>query len=338
MPAQVVVVTGASGGVGRAVVRAYADRGCKVAMLARGRAGLEAAALEVQRRGGQPLLIETDMADYPAVEAAAEQIESELGPIDVWINVAFASVFAPFWEIAHDEYRRATEVTYLGFVHGTMAALARMRRRDRGTIVQVGSALGFRGIPLQSVYCGAKHAIQGFTESLRCELLHEGSAVRTTMVVLPAVNSPQFSWVLSKLPRPPQPVAPIYQPEVAARAIVYAAEHPRRRQYWVGGSTVGTLLANRVAPGLLDRYLARTGFASQQTPDERDPGQPVNLWEPVDGPDGSDHGAHGIFDGRATDRSAQLWLSQHHGLLYGGAAAVAAATAAGLMGLRQRSG
>jgi len=338
MPAQVVVVTGASGGVGRAVVRAYADRGCKVAMLARGRAGLEAAALEVQRRGGQPLLIETDMADYPAVEAAAEQIESELGPIDVWINVAFASVFAPFWEIAHDEYRRATEVTYLGFVHGTMAALARMRRRDRGTIVQVGSALGFRGIPLQSVYCGAKHAIQGFTESLRCELLHEGSAVRTTMVVLPAVNTPQFSWVLSKLPRHPQPVAPIYQPEVAARAIVYAAEHPRRRQYWVGGSTVGTLLANRVAPGLLDRYLARTGFASQQTPDERDPGQPVNLWEPVDGPDGSDHGAHGIFDGRATDRSAQLWLSQHHGLLYGGAAAVAAATAAGLMGLRRRSG
>ncbi len=210
--------------------------------------------------------------------AAAQRVESELGPIDVWVNVAFSSVFAPFWEVSAEEYRRATEVSYLGYVYGTMAALRHMRERNRGTIVHVGSALAYRGIPLQSAYCGAKHAIQGFHESLRCELLHEKSGVHVTMVQMPAVNTPQFSWVLTRLPRHPQPVAPIYQPEVAARAVLRAAARPKRREYWVGTSTALTLAANAVAPGLLDRYLARTGFDSQQTKKPRGPeraGQPV---------------------------------------------------------------
>lgn len=323
----VVVVTGASAGVGRAVARAYAGRGAQVALLARGEDGLDGAADDVVAAGGRPLPIPTDVADADQVEAAAERAETVLGPIDVWVNDAFTSVFAPFSEISAEEFTRTTQVCYLGYVYGTMAALRRMRPRDRGTVVQVGSALAYRGIPLQTAYCGAKHAIQGFHEALRCELLHERSKVRVTMVQLPAVNTPQFSWVLSRLPRHAQPVPPIYQPEVAARAVLHAADHPRRREYWVGGSTAATLLANAVAPGLLDRYLARTGFDSQQTAQPRDPERPSNLWQPAD--EDRDYGAHGEFDDRATGRSAQLWASQHHGVLAGAAATVAGvATAA----------
>jgi short-subunit dehydrogenase len=253
----------------------------------------------------------------------------------VWVNVAFTSVFAPFIEIKPAEYQRVTEVSYLGYVYGTRVALERMRPRNAGTIVQVGSTLAYRGIPLQSAYCGAKHAIQGFTESLRCELLHENSGVHVTMVQMPAVNTPQFSWVLSRLPRHAQPVPPIYQPEVAGRAVVYAADHPRRREYWVGASTAATLIANAVGPGLLDRYLARTGYQSQQTEQPRDPEQTVNLWEPADGPGGHDFAAHGAFDQNSSPRSAQLWASQHHGLLGAlGAAGAALATAAALRARR----
>src|SRR3954451_25011742 len=294
--AEVVVITGSSAGVGRATARAFGARGAWVGLLARGRDGLEAAAHEVEQAGGRALAIPTDMADPQAVEAAAAEVERRLGPIDVWVNCAMATIFSPFHRISADEYRRATEVTYLGFVYGTMAALKRMRSRNRGTIVQVGSALAYRGIPLQSAYCGAKHAIQGFNESLRCELLHERSNVKVTMVQMPAVNTPQFSWVLSRLPRQAQPVPPIYQPEVAARAVLWAADHPKRREYWVGGTAAATLLANAVAPGLLDRYLARTGFSSQQTDQPTPADQPANLWEPADGKEGRDFGAHGLFD------------------------------------------
>ena len=262
---QVVVVTGASGGIGRAAAVAFAQRGADVVLLARGERGLRAAARDVERAGGRALPIATDVADYDQVESAAERAQAELGDIDVWVNVAFASVFAPFTEIQPEEFRRATDVSYHGYVYGTMAALKRMLPRNHGTVVHVGSALAYRGIPLQTAYCGAKHAIQGFHESLRTELLHAKSNVHVTMVQMPAVNTPQFSWVLSRLPRKAQPVPPIYQPQLAAKAILYAADHPRRREYWVGGSTVATLAANAVAPGLLDRYLARTGFSSQQT-------------------------------------------------------------------------
>ena len=320
------VVTGASGGIGRATARALAARGDAVALLARGEDGLEGAAEDVRRAGGTPLPLEVDVADFAAVDEAAARVEKELGPIDLWVNDAFSSVFAPFSEIDMAEFRRTTEVSYLGYVHGTKAALTRMLPRDRGVIVQVGSALAYRGIPLQSAYCGAKHAVQGFNESLRVELLHVKSNVHVTMVQMPAVNTPQFGWVLSRLPRKAQPVPPIYQPEVAAKAVLYAAEHPRRREYWVGGSTAGTLLANAVAPGLLDRYLARTGFKSQQTDEQRPPDAPVNLWKPADGHGEPDAGAHGDFDDRSTSRSAQLWASQHHGLL----AAAGGALAAGL--------
>jgi NAD(P)-dependent dehydrogenase (short-subunit alcohol dehydrogenase family) len=330
---RVVVVTGASGGVGRAVARKFGARGARVALLARGEKGLEAAADEITRAGGRALPLPTDVADFEAVDAAAAKAESELGPIDVWVNVAFSSVFAPFDQIEPSEFRRVTEVTYLGYVHGTRAALSRMKPRNRGTIVQVGSALAYRGIPLQTPYCGAKHAIQGFNEALRCELLHERSGVRTTMVQLPAVNTPQFTWLRSRLRRHAQPVPPIYQPEVAAGAIVYASEHPRRREYWVGASTAATLLANAVAPGILDRYLARTGIQSQQTDQPHDPDDPGNLWRPEDGEDGHDFGAHGEFDAKSKDRSVQVWASQHHGLL--GAAGAAALTLAAI-GLRKR--
>ncbi|HEU5271629.1 MAG TPA: SDR family oxidoreductase [Jatrophihabitans sp.] len=322
---QTVVVTGASGGIGRASAIAFAARGDRVALIARGEKGLAGAAEDVERAGGKALVVPADMADADAVFAAAERIESELGPIDTWVNVAFSSVFAPFDKIAPDEYRRITEVSYLGYVYGTMAALKHMRPRNRGTVVQVGSALAYRGIPLQTAYCGAKHAIQGFNEALRCELLHAKSNVRVTMVQMPAVNTPQFSWVLTRLPRHAQPVPPIYQPEFAARAVVHAAEHPNRREYWVGSTTMATLAANAIAPGLLDRYLARTGISSQQT--EQPPPREANLWQPADGVTGHDHTAHGEFDDRSHRTDPQLWASQHHGVLGLAGAGLAAAAA-----------
>ncbi|POX43441.1 short-chain dehydrogenase [Streptomyces sp. Ru73] len=330
---QTVVVTGASAGVGRAVVREFARRGARIGLLARGQAGLDAAVREAEEAGGRALALPTDVADPAQVEAAADAVEAEFGPIDVWVNCAFAGVFAPFTEVRPEEYKRVTEVTYLGFVNGTRAALSRMMPRDAGTIVQAGSALGERSIPLQSAYCGAKHAILGFTSSVRTELMHEKSNVRITVVQLPAVNTPQFSWVLSRLPRRPQPVAPIYQPEVAARGIVHAADHPGRRQYCVGGSTLATVLANRFIPGLLDRYLARTGYDSQQTDEESRPPSPDNLWKPVDSADGRDHGAHGSFDDASHARSVQLWATEHARPL----AAAAAAGALAATGLAWRT-
>ena len=324
---RVVVVTGASGGIGRATARLFAARGDTVALLARGAQGLDGARREAEVLGATAATYVVDTSDAAAVEKVADQIEEELGEIDVWINVAFTSVFARFVDIEAEEFERVTRVTYLGFVNGTRSALRRMMPRDRGTIVQVGSTLAYRGIPLQSAYCGAKHATQGFHESLRTELLHEGSRVRVTMVQMPAVNTPQFSWVLSRLPRQAQPVPPIYQPEVAARAVLYAADHPRRREYWVGGTTAATLLANAVAPGLLDRYLARTGYDAQQTDQPKPADQPANLWDPADGDEGHDFGAHGLFDDRAHARSAQVWASQHHGTLGAAAAGVLAGAA-----------
>ncbi|MEU0188070.1 SDR family oxidoreductase [Streptomyces sp. NPDC006207] len=308
-----VVVTSASGGVGRAAARAFAAHGDRVALLARGRTGLAAAADDVVRAGGEGFTVPVEVSDADTVEEAAARVEAAFEVPDVWVNNAFTGIFAPFTEIAADEY-------------GTQAALRRMLPRDRGAIVRVGSALAYRGIPLQSAYCGAKHTIQGWNESLRCELLHSGSRVRTTMVQLPALGTPQFDWVLSRLPRRAQPLPPIYRREVAARAIVHAADHPRRREYWVGASTAGTLLANAVAPGVLDRYLARTGFRSQQTAEDRDPAAPVNLRSPADaGPGGHDFGVHGRFGRQARATSAQSWASRHRGAV--GAAAVAAAAA-----------
>jgi NAD(P)-dependent dehydrogenase (short-subunit alcohol dehydrogenase family) len=323
---QVVVVTGASSGVGRATVRAFARRGASVGLIARGPEGLEAAAKDAQSEGGRALVLAADVAKPDEVEEAASRAEEELGPIDVWVNNAMTSVFAPFTEISAEEFRRVTEVTYLGVVHGTMAALRRMRPRDGGSIVQVGSALAYRSIPLQSAYCGAKHAIRGFTDSLRCELIHDRSNVRLTMVQLPALNTPQFDVVLSRLPRKAQPVPPIYQPEVAAEAIVWASEHDRR-EVWVGGTTLATITADRVMPGLLDAYLGRTGFDSQQTDEQADPDRPSNLWEPVPG----DPGAHGAFDRRAHRRSFQLWATTHRTF-------VAVAGAAGMAAIAARLG
>src|SRR3954469_18773557 len=322
-----IVVTGASAGVGRATARAFGPRGDRVALLARGEDGLNAARREVEEAGGTGLPIPTDVADPDQVEAAAQRVEQELGPIDVWINDAMTTIFAPTWEIAPEEFRRATEVTYLGFVWGTMTALRRMRPRDHGTIVQVGSALAYRGIPLQSAYCGAKHAIEGFTESLRTELLHENSSVAVTMVGPPGLNTPQFEPVRPRLPRHPRPVAPVYQPEIAARAIVWAADHPRR-EVKVGASTAITIAGNKVLPGVGDWYLARSAVDGQQMKEPVNGDRPDNLFAPVPG----DHGAHGRFDDEAKPNSAQLWLTTHKGVLAAGAG-IAGAAAAGAVAL-----
>ena len=303
---RVVVVTGASAGVGRAVARAFGGRGYAVGLIARGRDGLEAAAKEIEGAGGRAHAVPADVADHRALEAAADEIEAALGPIGVWVNDAMVSVFALFTDIAPEEFERVTAVTYLGYVNGTRAALRRMLPRDDGVIVQVGSALAYRGIPAQSAYCGAKHAVVGFTESVGCELLHRKSAVRIGMVQLPAVNTPQFDWVLSRLPRRPQPVPPIFQPELIARAVVRMAEHPRR-EMWLTERAILTIVGNRIAPNYLDRRLGRSGVGSQQTDEPADADRPANLWDPRPG----DHGAHGSFDDRARARNPFVWLSLH---------------------------
>jgi NAD(P)-dependent dehydrogenase (short-subunit alcohol dehydrogenase family) len=308
---KVVVITGASAGVGRATARAFARRGASIGLIARGRAGLEAARREVEQLGGRAIEVQADVADADAVENAASRAEAELGPIDIWVNNAMNSVFSPVREMRADEYRRVMEVSFLGYVHGTLAALKRMLPADRGVIIQVGSALAYRGIPLQSAYCAAKHAIQGFTESLHTELLHDSSGVRVTSVHMPALNTPQFRWVKSRLPMKSQPVPPIFQPELAADAIVFASEN-ERREMWVGWPAARTIIGNRIAPWYVDRKLAKEGFEGQQT-DEPYEERPHNLWHPVD--DGEDYGAHGVFDDRAKRRSLQHWASKNRAAL-----------------------
>ena len=323
---EVVVVTGASSGVGRATSREFGKHGAHVALLARGRDGLEGARRDVEAAGGKALVVPTDVADADAVEQASERVEEEFGPIDIWINNAMTGVFSPVKEMRSEEYRRVMEVNYLGYVYGTLAALKRMLPRDRGKIVQVGSALAYRGIPLQSAYCASKHAIQGFMDSLRAELLHDGSNVKATMVQMPALNTPQFGWVRSRLPRKAQPVPPIYQPEVAAQAIYWAAHHDRR-EVLVASPTVQVVVGNKLLPGLGDRYLARTGYEGQQTDEPEDPDRPDNLYEPVPG----DHGAHGDFDGRARTWSPEFLASKHRDVLALAGGALAALAGVSLL-------
>lgn len=317
-PTETVVVTGASAGVGRAVARRFGGDRARVGLLARDAARLEQARREIERAGGEALVRVCDVSDPAQVEDAAAAVEGRFGPIDVWINSAMVTVLAPVPKVSPEDFRRVTEVTYLGAVHGTMAAMRRMRPRDRGTIVQVGSALAYRAIPLQSAYCGAKYALRGFTDSLRTELMHDGSRVHVTMVHLPAVNTPQFGWCKTTLPHHPQPVPPIYQPEVAAEAVHFAAHH-RRREVWVGVSAVKAIAGNKVAPKVADRVLASVGYDSQQTGEPIPADRPDNLYRPVPGP----HGARGVFSDRARDFSPQLWASEHRGgLLAAGAAAL----------------
>ena len=303
---KVAAVTGGTAGVGRATVRELAGRGYDVAILARGAAGLQGAAADVRKAGRQALPVPADVADYEAVRQAAAQAESELGEIDLWVNVAFAGSLAFAWDTSIEEFRRMTEVTYYGQVHGTLAALERMRPRDRGVIINVGSAMAYRSIPLQATYCGAKHAVKGFTESVMCELAHEKSKVRLCIVQLPGLNTPQFNWNLSKMPEHPMPVPPVFQPELPARAIAYLAEHPRRNM-WVGVSTAYTILGERLAPKLLDWYLGRTGVKSQQT-DQDLPRLGSNVFEPRD--QAEDQGAHGAFDDKAHAADPLLWLTE----------------------------
>ncbi|MFB6351434.1 MAG: SDR family oxidoreductase [Bradymonadaceae bacterium] len=315
---EVVAVTGASGGVGRATARAFAERGAKIGLMARGRGGLEQARREVRELGGDAVVLPTDVAEDEQVEEAADQIEEEFGPIDTWVNCAMVTVMSPIHEMEPEEYRRVTEVNYLGYVHGTLAALERMRPRDAGKIVQVSSALAYRSIPLQSAYCASKRAVVGFTESLRTELLHEDSNIGVTMVHMPALNTPQFEWARNKMSYKPRPMGKIYQPGVAADAITWAADHDRR-EIAVGGSTLQTIAGNKIAPGLLDRYLARTGYSEQLTDEPLEPDRPDNLYEPAPG----DYGARGRFDKKAKSRSPQLEVNKHRGLIAAGAAAAA---------------
>jgi NAD(P)-dependent dehydrogenase (short-subunit alcohol dehydrogenase family) len=305
---ETVVITGASAGLGRAIACEFARHGARIGLLARGKRGLEGAADDVRRGGGIPLILEADVADADAVEHAAARAEEHLGPIDVWVNNAMVSVFSPVHEMQAAEYKRVTEVTYLGAVNGSLAALKRMVPRNRGKIVQVGSALAYRSIPLQSAYCAAKHAIVGFTDSLRCELIHDRSQVSVTVVHMPALNTPQFTWVKSRLRNKAQPVPPIFQPEVGARAVFWAAHHDRG-EVFVGGSTVEAIVGNKIAPRLLDRYLGRTGYKSQQTDEPEDPTRSDNLWQAIDSE--RDFGAHGSFDKRAQPYSVQLWADRH---------------------------
>ncbi len=326
---EVVVITGASAGVGRATVREFAKHGAWIGLIARGTDGLEGARREVEAAGGKALVLPVDVADATQVEAAIERTEQELGPIDILVNDAMASVFSPIKEMTPEEFKRVTEVTYLGYVYCTLSALKRMLPRDRGTIVHVGSALAYRSIPLQAAYCASKHAVLGFFASLRTELFHDKSKVRTTMVQMPALNTPQFGWVKSRLPRKAQPVPPIFQPEVAARAIYYAAHHPERREYYPGFSTVKAIFGNKLVPSFADHYLARHGYDAQQYDGPEDPNRPNNLWKPVPG----DHGAHGAFDNRAHSFSQELWLETHVGWL---AAAAGAALIGTIFGWRQK--
>lgn len=303
---RVVVITGASAGVGRAAAQAFAREGARIGLVARGRDGLEGARREVEELGGEALVLPGDVADPGTHEAAANAVEEQFGPIDVWVNNAMASVFSPVKQMRPEEFRRVTEVTYLGYVYGTLAALERMLPRDHGIIIQVGSALAYRGIPLQSAYCAAKHAIQGFCDSLRCELLHDGSNVRLTMIQMPALNTPQFGWVKSRLPYKAQPVPPIFQPEVAADAILWASHHPRR-EFLVGWPSFKAVVGNKIAPAYADRVLAHSGFKSQELDTPEDPHRPDNLWEPVSG----DHGSHGTFDSRAHRWSPEWFVAKH---------------------------
>jgi len=327
---ETVVITGASAGLGRATAREFGRHGARVGLLARGIDGLEAAKREIEDLGGSAVAIPTDVADAAAIEGAANIIEEQLGPIDIWINNAMTSVFSPVKEMKPDEYKRVTDVTYLGVVYGTMAALKRMLPRNRGMIVQVGSALVYRSIPLQSAYCAAKHAVAGFTDSLRCELIHDKSDVRITMVQMPALNTPQFRWVKSRLKYKAQPVPPIFQPEIGAKAVYYAAHH-HRREIYVGWPTVEAIIGNKIAPQVLDHHLGRTGYASQQTSEPENPNRPNNLWEPVAG----DHGAHGVFDNRAQLKSYEVWADLNR--LWLGFGTVLAAGAGLYLALKSRS-
>jgi NAD(P)-dependent dehydrogenase (short-subunit alcohol dehydrogenase family) len=323
MKTEVVVITGASAGIGRATARLFGKRGAKIGLIARGVEGLEAARREIEELGGQAIVLPLDVSDHDAIEAAAAKVEETFGPIDIWINNAMLSVFSPIDEMTPDDYRRVTDVTYLGYVWGTLAALRRMKPRDRGAIVQVGSALAYRGIPLQSAYCAAKHAIQGFHDSLRSELIHDGSNVHVCMVQMPAINTPQFRWVKSRLPRKAQPVLPIFQPELAAEAILFAA-YSKRRELNVGWPASKAIIGNNFFPGLGDIYLARNGYEAQMIDEPEDPNRANNLWNAVPG----DAGAHGVFDDRSQNYSVQLWMNEHRGWLLAGAAALTVALAA----------